>query len=223
MQPVSFELPECSEKTLRFNCKSIRPGRFSVVGYVIILYGLTYKIYFSELKKFQREVKIKQSHQVEVRNNNTKISRWSSIHTFLLFWTHFKVIDAIPSLNVRFQVEAIPLDNSIIYNQDEKTKESQIDLNLFDGEEKSFVLELQNTSEIHIRSLEVACIPAKTNSQKKVCADLDLKFNEFSQSLPPGSKMIIDGVLMASILDDLKEARGSYILEIKYRGLNSLF
>ena len=133
----------------------------------------------------------------------------------------FKVIDAIPSLNVRFQVEAIPLDNSIIYNQDEKTKESQIDLNLFDGEEKSFVLELQNTSEIHIRSLELACIPAKSNSQKKVCADLDLKFSEFSQSLPPGSKMIIDGVLMASILDDLKEARGNYILEIKYRGLNS--
>ena len=132
----------------------------------------------------------------------------------------FKVIDAIPSLNVRFQVEAIPLDNSIIYNQDEKTKESQIDLNLFDGEEKSFVLELQNTSEIHIRSLELACIPAKSNSQKKVCADLDLKFSEFSQSLPPGSKMIIDGVLMASILDDLKEARGNYILEIKYRGLN---
>ena len=72
MQPVSFELPECSEKTLRFNCKSIRPGRFSVVGYVIILYGLTYKIYFSELKKFQREVKIKQSHQVEVRNYHEK-------------------------------------------------------------------------------------------------------------------------------------------------------
>ena len=134
-----------------------------------------------------------------------------------------KVIDAIPSLNVRFQVEAIPLDNSIIYNQDEKTKESQIDLNLFDGEEKSFVLELQNTSEIHIRSLELACISAKSNSQKKVCADLDLKFNEFSQSLPPGSKMIIDGLLMASILDDLKEARGNYILEIKYRGLNSSF
>ena len=130
------------------------------------------------------------------------------------------MIEAIPSLNVRFQVEAIPLDNSIIYNQDEKTKESRIDLNLFDGEEKSFVLELQNTSEIHIRSLELACIPAKntSNSQKKVCADLDLKFKEFSQSLPPGSKMIIDGVIMASILDDLKEARGSYILEIKYRG-----
>ena len=66
VQPVSFELPECSEKTLRFNCKSKHTGRFSVVGYVIILYGLTYKIYFSELKKFQREFKIKQSHQVEV-------------------------------------------------------------------------------------------------------------------------------------------------------------
>jgi len=66
VETVSFELGECSKKQVEFVCHCDQIGSFNVVGYVVVLYGLTYKVYFNELIKYRREIKIEKTFPIEV-------------------------------------------------------------------------------------------------------------------------------------------------------------
>ena len=182
IESVSFELDECSKKDVEFVCTCASTGSFNVVGYVVVLYGLTYKVYFNELLKYRRELKMATTFPIDI-------------------------IKAIPALDMNFILETAPLDCSVRSEQNQKW------LEFIDGEERPFTLELENTSTLPVKWVDITTAP----KEPKPAAQLTVNFGDVCQTIAPGAKMIIGGNVFVQLNTSAKLAKSVYYVDIRYK------
>ena len=189
--PVSFQLDAKTKRVITIQCKSEIVGEFNLYGYRIDLYGLVYEIYFEQLMTCRRDLKLKKFYTVQV-------------------------IDAIPAVNIDFSITKNPLENYVQYEHlDDKTK--LVRSSLFDGEQRKFTIAIENISQIPIARLEITVVDDERKFRNDF-ARIHFRFNEYSQTLLPGEKMIIEGHMMAQIDYEKKEENLTQLLNIKYKG-----
>ena len=89
-----------------------------------------------------------------------------------------------------------------------------INLQLIDGEERKFSLELENTSKLPVKWVEITCTP----KEPKPAAQLTLNFGDVCQTIAPGAKMIIGGSSYVQLSPGFKQAKSVYNVDIRYKG-----
>jgi len=130
--------------------------------------------------------------------------------------TPVKVIDSIPAINVDFSISKDPLESSVEYDQlPNKTK--IVKSSLFDGEERKFTIGLENISQIPIGGLEISVEDDEKNYRNEM-SKINFRFYDYSETLLPGEKMIIEGLMRTQIDYETKEQNISQSLNIKYKG-----